>query len=488
VLSDSKITVLVTQDRDLLVGDIFRNAARAVPARVAAALGDQELTFGAVDRRANQVGRALRAAGVGHGDLVAVWSPTSLDVVPLFGALAKIGAVFAPINPNLSLDEAAAMLSLANPRLVVVDDRQARPAADAVTLAELAALAHDQPDTDVACESLRESDAHVVFFTSGSTGVAKGVVLSHRVNFLRTHPGALLEERGAMVCPYPLFHMGAWTIAMQQWQARDLVAFVATADAASLCDAVERHQATRINCIPAVWRRLLDYGGAALSSVRFADTGTSATPIELLTAIAGAVPAAQIRVFYGSTEAGSVASLAHGDVFRKPGSCGVPAPSTEVRIADDGELLVRGPLVFAEYFKDPASTADAFVDGWYRTGDLAEIDAEGFLTIVGRSREVLRTGGETVSPTEVEAVLAAHPSVADVAVVGLPDPQWGEEVCAVVVARGAPPSLDQLREFCDGKLAGFKHPRRLQIVNAIPRTAATSQVQRKLLVEQLLGS
>jgi acyl-CoA synthetase (AMP-forming)/AMP-acid ligase II len=173
-----------------------------------------------------------------------------------------------------------------------------------------------------------------------------------------------------------------------------------------------------------------------------------------------------------------VASLEHADIRRKPGSVGVPSPSTSVRLAHDGDLLVRGPLLFDGYLGEP----DPFVDGWYPTGDLAEIDDEGYLSIVGRAREVIRTGGETVAPAEVEDVLARHPAVVDVAVVGLPDATWGEVVCAVVVGSV---TLEALRAHCDGRLAPFKQPRRLEVVDEIPRTASTGQVQRRVIVERL---
>jgi acyl-CoA synthetase (AMP-forming)/AMP-acid ligase II len=495
---------------ELTIGDIFRNAARAVPRRAAAALGDRTLSFADIDQGANRVARALHGLGVGHGDRVVVWSSTSLDLVPLFAALAKMGAVFAPIGASLGVDEAYTVTASARPALVVVDadhgeqgealaTRLGAPLASAsgvsggqspgpVPGASLATPARALPDTDAATP-LREDDPHVVFFTSGSTGRPKGAVLSHRVNFLRSHPGALLEPRGPMVCPYPLSHMGAWTIALQQWQARDLVVLLASADAGAITTAVAGHSATRLNAIPAVWGRILasDGAGDALGSLRFADTGTSATPPELLEAIERVAPRAHIRVFYGSTEAGSVASLDHADIRRKPGSCGVPAPGTAVRVADDGELWVRSPVLFDGYLDDDAATAEVLVDGWYRTGDLAEVDGDGYLTIVGRARDVIRTGGETVSATEVEGVLLGHPAVADVAVVGLPDPSWGEMVCAVVVAHpgAAPPSLEDLRAHCEGSLASFKHPRRLEIVDALPRTASTLQVQRRLLAERL---
>src|SRR5207244_1859363 len=143
------------------------------------------------------------------------------------------------------------------------------------------------------------------------------------------------------------------------------------------------------------------------------------------------------------------------DLDRKPGHCGLPSPAADVRIDENGELWVRGPLLFDGYFEDTEATAEVLVDGWCRTGDLAEVDDEGYLSIVGRARDVIRTGGETVAPSEVETVLASHPSVADVAVVGLPDAEWGEVVCAVVVPTGDAlvPTLDDLRGHCTGRLA-----------------------------------
>lgn len=485
--------------RDLLMGDMFRNAARTAPDRVAAALGDAVLTFSQLDQASNNAARAMAGLGVGRGDRVVSWCGTSLEAVSLFAAAAKLGAVFAPMNTGLALSEAQEMAETVTPALVVVDaDRSDAGAELARRLGASAAgvekLIRSSADpADVRCEDLKETDPHVIFFTSGSTGRSKGVVISHRVSYLRTHPGALIEPRGPMICPYPLFHMGAWTIAMQQWQARDRVVLMPSFDAATVCAAIERHRATRINAIPAIWRRILDYTGgpdgehADLSSIRIADTGTSATPPELLEAIRRLLPGAALRIFYGSTEAGPVTMLEDHDIERKPGSCGSTAPGAELRLEPSGEILVRGPLVFDGYFDDPENTARAFSDGWFRTGDLAEMDGEGYLTIVGRARDLIRSGGESVAPTEVEQVLATHPAVADVAVVGLPDVQWGEIVCAVVVtAPGAGrPSLADLREWCDGRLARFKHPRRLAVVDSIPRTVSTNQVQRRLLAEQL---
>ncbi|MEX1008060.1 MAG: class I adenylate-forming enzyme family protein [Acidimicrobiia bacterium] len=483
--------------RDLLIGDIFRTATRAAPGRIAAWRGDDSITFDELERRGNQVAHALAALGIGHRDTVVAWNDTTLDVLPLFVALAKLGAVFAPISPLLSPDEAEVMIAAARPKAIAAD---AGRAADGAALAarvsapfvELAGFAADEDDADVDEPLLRETDPHVVFFTSGSTGRPKGAVISNRVNVLRTHPGALLEPRGAKVAPFPLFHMGAWTMALQQWQAREAMVFTTT-DPAAICEAIERHYATRVHCLPGIWRRVLQYldtpDGRArdLSSVLLADAATSATPLELLTAIDQALPNARVRVFYGSTEAGLVAWLPPADMYRKPGSVGVPGVLTAVRVDPGGELCVSGPLLFDGYLDDPEATAGALVDGWYHTGDVVDVDDDGYISIVGRARDVIRTGGETVAPPEVEAVLTQCPGVADVAVIGLPDPQWGEVVCAVIVpvAGRDAPTLDEVRAYSDGLLARFKQPRRVEVVDAIPRTPATQQVQRRLLVDRL---
>ncbi len=478
--------------RGFLVGDLFENAARAVPDRVAVLLGDESLTFGRLDRLGNGTARRLVEQGLAAGDRVVVWSATSLDIVAVFAACAKAGVVFVPVNPGLGIDEAEVIVLAARPTTILADAGRldaartvaARLGVEAVPVGEIVGVEAATPPP----VAIDDHAPHVLFFTSGSTGRPKGAVLSHRVNVLRTHPGAQFEPRGATVCMFPLFHMAGWTIAMQQWQARGAVV-LATADPAELCEAVATHRAHRLNCIPLVWRRILEHldtGAAphrALDSLRFADTGTSATPVDLLQAIQRAVPSATVRVFYGSTEAGNVMTLEAADFARKPGSVGVPSLHTRARIGDSGELEVAGPLLFDGYFDDPAATGAALVDGWYRTGDLAEIDADGFFAIVGRANTVIRTGGESVVPAEVEAALRDHPALADLAVLGLPDADYGETVTAVIVVRAGAtaPTLDELRRFAGARLAGFKLPRRLETLDAIPRTPATGQVQRHLL-------
>jgi fatty-acyl-CoA synthase len=434
---------------DLLIGDIFRAGARAVPNRVAAAMAERSLTFAEMNASANAHAAVMTDLGVQYGDRVVLWSNTSLDAVPVFAALAKLGAVFAPANAMLGVDEATEMAGLARPSLLVVDEDHEAGGAEIASrlgipcavLGRIVAAGALDPGEPPAPGALCETDPHVVFFTSGTSGRSKGVVLSHRVNYLRSHPGSQLEPRGANVCMYPLFHMGAWTIALTSWQHQAAVVFVPHADPVVLVDEIARWQATHFNAIPAVWRRILDLAQEdesvveRLSSLRIADSGTSATPPDLLLAIRQLAPNAVRRVFYGSTEAGAVCLLRDEDMEARPGACGVPQHSCRTRLdPETGELQVSGALLFDGYFDNPEATAEALTDdGWFRTGDVAALDDDGFYSIVGRVKDVIRTGGETVAPVEVELALADHPSLADVAVVGIPDPKWGEIVCAAVV-------------------------------------------------------
>ena len=506
----------MAEGRALLIGDILRRAAETRPNAPAASMGNAVLSYAELERDANRLAQVLRSElGIGHGDRVVVWADTALEVLPLFVALAKLGAVYAPLNARLGANEASEVARLARAQAFVCDEKRAGPAKEVATAAGIATTAilatvfdsNTEASIDTAIRRLdpralpdpiepireprlAESDPHVIFFTSGSTGRPKGVVLSHRANWLRGFQGVFRDEPERTVCIFPLFHMAAFTLAIAAWQTRGEIIF-SESSAQAILDAVERRRANRLYGLPLIFTRLLEEDTSRwdLSSLRQLDTGTSATPIEMLRGIRERFPRPSIRVYYGSTECGSATALADADVLDKPGSVGQASISVDLRVAEDGEICVRSPFLMDGYFDDPEATAAALEDGWFRTGDLGALDDEGYLSIVGRKKEVLRTGGESVSPSEVEGVLRDAPGVAEVAIVGLPDPDWGEVLCAAVVSQdGASVRLADLQAHCEGRLAGFKKPRRLVLLDRLPRTAATAQVQRTLLVEQILAS
>jgi acyl-CoA synthetase (AMP-forming)/AMP-acid ligase II len=485
----------------LLVGDLFRGNAAAVPSRLAATLGEQEITYAELERRGNRTANALRGLGLVRGDRLLSWTDTTLDVLPVYVACAKLGVTFAPMNPRFGVAEASELASFARAAALVADGPRAAAADDVAAAAGIRRLARlggecgdglDLGDTSSAASDaspstpdLDERDPQVLFFTSGSTGRPKGVLLSHRVNRLRA---MVLSPAERTLCMFPLFHMAGYSMALNAWSVRGTITFVATPTAEVILAEVERRRIDRLYCIPAVWARVLeaDRSRYRLDSLRMVDTGTSATPPELIEALKEAFPGTTTAVYYGSTECGPGAILTDEDVLRKPGSVGRPAPGVELRTTADGELCVRSELLMSGYFDDPRATREALRDGWYHTGDVASIDGDGFVWIVGRVREIIRTGGETVAPIEVERALADHPGVREVAVVGLPDERWGEIVCAVVVPLpGTVLELEELRAHLAGRLAPYKHPRRLELAAELPRTAATRQVQRALLVERL---
>jgi acyl-CoA synthetase (AMP-forming)/AMP-acid ligase II len=383
------------------------------------------------------------------------------------------------VNPHLTPNEAGRLLDQADPALVVGDG--IHPAQ-----VDLAALLAVPATTGISLPHIDENAPHVIFFTSGSSGQPKGVELSHRASRLRTLGDASMWPSGPVVFMFPQFHMAGWYGPMTVWASADEAVYVERAEADALLAAVHTRRAVRLYAIPAVWRRILEADRSAydLSCLRYCDTGTSSTTPELLSAIAEAFPGTETSITYGSTEAGGICRLWPQDVQRKPGSVGPPALGCEVRLSDDGELLVRNPVLMNGYFRDPEATASALADGWFHTGDLAERDEEGYYSIVGRVREVIRTGGETVAPAEVDDVVSTVPGVVDAGVAGVPDDDWGELVTAFVVLQpGRSLDLAELRRHCQGRLASYKHPRRLVVVDALPRTGATHQIQRRTLVE-----
>lgn len=463
----------------LLVGDVLRSNAARLPDATAAWLDGDGLSYAQLESQTQALVPALAAAGLRRGERVVWQAEVSLEAIPLYFATARLGAVFVPINPRYTSDEARRIIDHADPLLVLGDTASGHG-----TLQRLLARKVGDPGR---LESPQEDDAHVIFYTSGTTGEPKGCILSQRTQRLRAGNRSPWPQGGEL-CMFPQFHMAGWARVLEHLVEGNEVTYVRRADADELLDAITRRRPRSTYCIPAVWQRLIeaDKGGHDLSSLKIADTGTSQVSVELLAGLADMLPGSTTSISYGSTEGHLVCVAGPDEGDRRATTVGRPGPGVMLELDESGEILVDSPYLFSGYFRNEAVTAQAMAGGRYHTGDLAERDEQGCYRIIGRAGELIRTGGEAVAPSEVEAVLARCPGVDDVAIAGVPDPVWGEVVTAFVVAgSGADISLESLRAHAESQLAPHKLPRRLQIVDALPRTAATGQIQRRLLVAAL---
>jgi long-chain acyl-CoA synthetase len=499
---------------DVRVADVIRRHAARRPEAVALRHGERELGYGELDERSNRLAQALLARGVGAGTRIAYLDRSSPEVVELLFAASKVGAVLVPLNWRLAAPELAAVLADAQaPVLIagpafreVAEDvlQRLSPPPDLVVVGEgyerwLAA--HELRDPGARGEP---GDVIVQMYTSGTTGVPKGVLTTHG-NLAVTAQTSLrwgFDERSVSLTPLPMFHIGGigWAYC-GLWHGATTV-LVSEFAAEGVLDILERRRVTNAVLVPTMLQMLTAVPGAgerdfsALRSIAYGAAPITTTVLK-----------ASLRTFgcalfglYGLTEStGGVVALEPGD--HDPGgprehllrSAGRPYPWVELRVADPvsgrplgprevGEVWLRGPNVTPGYFNRPAETAAALTpDGWLRTGDGGYLDEDGFLFLTDRIKDMIVSGGENVYPVEVEEALAQHAGVADVAVIGVPHPHWGEAVKALVVPRpGARPAAEELIAFARERLAGYKLPRSVDFVAELPRTPSGKVLKREL--------
>ncbi len=487
----------------LNIGQFLSRRAVLDPDKVGVIAGDQRLTYHALNARANQAAHALAARGVGRGDRVAVLLRNGLEYHALYFGLAKLGAVLCGINWRLAPSEVAYIVENCGARLLIYDAEFADGVArvrerlppDVLVAGAAAGPAERRLDEILGAAPEHEpaiagepDDPLVLMYTSGTTGRPKGAVLTHQQMFWTSATIVYtLDHRrdDVNLLPLPLYHVGGLSFITAFAHLGSTVVMIRAWDAAHVLELIGRERIHHFMAVPSMLNELHNLPGLAqadLSSLRWLLVAAAPVPPGLIHAFAecGIV----VQQSYGMTETGGPATVVGREhAIAKAGSAGLPFFHTEVRVVDEGgaeaapgevgEIWVRGPHVISSYWQDPAATAAAFVDGWLRSGDLAYRDADGYLYIVGRRTDMIISGGENVYPAEVENVLNNHPKLMEVAVVGVPDPTWGETVCAVAVVRpGEALDLDELRSFCEGKLARYKLPRKL-IVSAqpLPRNA-----------------
>jgi fatty-acyl-CoA synthase len=459
----------------LTVDRMLRDRARTTPNRVAIVEGAWLWTYGELDERSDALAR-----GLARGQRVSTLTGNTAEHVAVFFACAKAGAMLHPISWRLSPAEVAYQLDDAEPAYFLVEDqhRELGEAALAQAAVEPAqALPSNGPMQGQ--PGAADEDGLLLIYTSGTTGKPKGAVLTHANCFWTNLSFDRIAGLGAddvVLQLLPQFHVGGWNVQpLLAWWKGARVVLEREFEPVRALELIERKRVTTLMGVPATYLFMAQAPGFAdadLSSLRTAVVGGAPMPVSLLEA--WRERGVEIAQGYGLTEAApNVLCVPPDDAVRKAGFAGRPYPHVDVRLGAGGELQVKGPNVFAGYWRDPEATEAAFDDGWLRTGDVAEQDEEGFVRIVGRLKDMYISGGENVYPAEVEAALHEHDAVADAAVVGVRDERWGEVgVAFVVLRRDASTGEEQLVAHCRERLARFKVPSRVVFLDELPRTGA----------------
>jgi fatty-acyl-CoA synthase len=423
----------------------------------------------------------LHSEGVQRGAIVAWLGHNRFEMLATLAACERLGAVLLPLNWRLTAAELVRIVQHAGAGHLLGTPECAALAAEVTARAAL------RPGP---AEGVQEGDLLLVY-TSGTTGEPKGAM--HTAAGMAANLAAAIDAQGLdasarVLSVLPMFHVGG--LAIQTLPALAVGAAVrlhARFEPGAWFDDVAQWRPTTTLLVPAVMRALVEHPrwrGADLSSLAFVVAGSQIVPRPLIEAFhARGVPVAQV---YGGTETGPVSIvLRPGEAMAHVGHAGRPALGVQLRLAADGEILLKAPNLMRGYHRQAPGEASFDDEGWFHTGDLAVGHADGFVEVVGRSKELIISGGENIHPAEIESLVGARPEVADCAVVGLPDARWGEvPVLAVVLRPGMALDEPALRRLFDERLARFKHPRRVLVCQALPRTAL-GKVQRALLAREL---
>ena len=468
-------------------------------------------SYAELDERVGARAGRLAGLGVGHGDRVALLAENSPAYLEWLFAAARLGAIAVPVNMRLAapevayvLDDSGATVLVRSAAFAALADAACAAASTPPTLVPLG----EDPDGPVRHEpepaAGRGGEPCVIMYTSGTTGQPKGAVLTHdnmlwnAVNMCVAGPG--IASTDVTVAAAPLFHIGALGLsALPLLYAGGTVVVVPAFDPVGFLDLMAAERVTTQFLVPAMWAaltRVPDLDDRAFPALRWAISGGAPCPLTVIERFLAL--GWRFTEGFGMTELSPAALfLDTADVVTHAGSVGRPFLHVDARLVDEagadvgagevGELVLRGPTVFAGYWNRPVETAEALRDGWFSSGDLGVRDAQGFVTLVDRRKDMIITGGENVYPVEVEQVLHRHPGVADVAVVGVGDPQWGETVLAVVVADDPAVTADDVIGFARDRIAHFKAPRRVEFVGELPRNA-TGKLLKRLLRERFAGS
>jgi len=501
------------------LADLLRRSAARHPHKLAIACGEVRWTYREFDALCDRLAAGLAGLGLARGDRVAILARNSHAYAALRFALARLGAVLVPVNFMLQADEAAYILRHAGVRLLATDSGLAALAQAAAAQAGGVERLLWLPDEDgsppvpgllgfdalAACPdapppvALAGSDLAQIVYTSGTESLPKGAMLSHDAvlwQYVSCVVDASIAGDDLLLHALPLYHcaqldvffgpavyVGASNVITGKPVAEHLLALI------------ERHRINSFFAPPTVWIALLRspaFDRSDLSSLAKGYYGASIMPVAVMQEILRRLPALRLWNLYGQTEIAPLATmLGPEDQLRKPGSCGRPVLNVETRVVDEqmrdvapgevGEIVHRSPQLLVGYFHDDERTAAACEGGWFHSGDLATIDEEGYISVVDRKKDMIKTGGENVASREVEETIYRLAGVSEVAVVGVPHPHWVEAVVAVVVVK-AGHALDEaaVLAHCAAQLAAFKRPKRVLFAQALPKNPSGKLLKREL--------
>ena len=502
----------IASTRGMAHGEQLSRIARKYPERTAYICHGESRTFGEVDRRVTALANALTARGLQHGDRLAVLMTNSIEMIEAIFAGWRLGAMVVPVNFRLVADEVRFILGDCGASIIVVDEglstlvgavRNALPDVRAVIVvgdpsgAGPGAERYDDlitgGDETPVTNAVDEQDPALIMYTSGTTGRPKGAVLSH-FNLLMSTLNSMVAQGivgydDVWYGNLPLFHIGGLTGILPYVIGGGCAIIVPSGsfDSRQAVEEIARYGVTGCVFVGMQWDDICDQvtaSGAQLS-LRRASWGAANTPVEVLKKMGQVLPGVPIFSFFGQTEMSPVTCILHAqDSERKRGSVGRPIMNVEARVIDEdggdvaagevGEIVYRGPTVMQGYWRMPEANELAFAGGWFHSGDLCRMDEEGYVYVVDRKTDMIISGGENIYCPEVEAVLRAHPGVLDAALIGLPDPKWGETPRAVIVPVDPhnPPEEAELIAWCKERVASYKKPTSVVVIDQFPLNSA----------------
>jgi fatty-acyl-CoA synthase len=500
------------------IGDWIRKWSFLQPHKRALIFEDRPLTYQELNHRTNQLCHFLLDLGVQRGDRISVLLYNCHQYIEIFFTISKIGAILVPLNWRLAGPELEFIIKDSGSNMLIFDP-EFEEVIDSIRLH----LNHSNigymsvgsicPDWAKDYEKgileypvqeprlgvfLGDEEPHILMYTSGTTGVPKGAILSHRKTFFNALNADIfynLTSKDIMIVARPLFHSGGLLVeaAPVLYKGGTLI-LKKRFRSHEILEAIQKYRVTLLEMAATVYQFMLqecDVTQYDLSSIRCYFTGGERVPKSMLKEYYR--KGITISQIFGQTEASTITSLSPDDAILKIGSVGLPVFHGEVRIVDKtgkdlrpgevGEIIVRGPTLMSGYWNRPDLTAETIRDGWLYTGDLARIDEEGYIYIVDREKDMYVSGGENVYPTEIEKVLHTHPKIFDAGIIGVQDERWGEVGKAFVVLKpGETMSNGEVFEFLKGKVAKYKIPKFVEYVEELPKTAS-GKIQKFLLKE-----